>query len=247
MSGFGEFVGKLYDSASDLSKQAARWMVSSMGNAATAVKAALSGVATALKEGAAAVGKAVDKARGLFRAVEKTFSKTETPRQTMITRCPKSCAQAIPMDTGKFPDQRAMHGNELKSTFPKLGENYEILAPATVDYNCIAHTLGINDEWVDPLTGSKENPLSEMTKMYAEKGYTLAKGVDTSYDQSIEKIIVYATKNADGSINKVTHGAIQDAKGTFESKLGGLPLIRHLTAESLNGALYGEPVAVFEK
>lgn len=160
----------------------------------------------------------------------------------------QSCGGAsLPMDTKKNADQRSAYGDIIKDAFPNLGVNYEILAPATTDYNCIAHTLGINDEWVNPITGSKENPLSEMDKMYQKIGYTRTVDLDTNYDTTKKKIVVYATKNADGSINKITHGAIQDDKGTFESKLGGLPLIRHATPESLNGSAYGEPVAVYTK
>ncbi|GEM_PF-4046539 len=183
----------------------------------------------------------------------KHGGKIEAPKK-LPDKKPKDIVQAcseahasVPMDTSKYPDQRKDYGDIVKNAFPKLGENYEVLAPATNDYNCIAHTLGINDKWVNPKTGSKENPLSEMDKMYAAIGYTRTEGLDTSFDATKKKIVVYATKNPDGSIKEVTHGAIQDNKGTFESKLGGLPLIRHVTPEALNGAAYGEPVAVYVK
>ena len=162
----------------------------------------------------------------------------------IVQRCP---CQSIPFDKSKFSEERKKYEQEIKQGFPNLGDNYEILAPATRDYNCIAHTLGVSDEWVNPETGNKENPLSEMDKKYAKKGYKRTSIMDTSYDPTKNKVVVYATKNFDGSIKEITHGAIQDGKGTFESKLGSLPLIRHSTPEALNGDVYGEPVATYTK
>lgn len=183
----------------------------------------------------------------------KHGGKIEPPKQLsdkkpkdVVQTCSEGCASA-PLDKSKNPDQRKQFGNDLKGAFPNLGETYEVLAPAANNYNCIAHTLGVNDEWVDPKTGSKENPLSEMDKMYEKIGYTRTKSLDTSFDTTKKKIVVYATKNPDGSIKEITHGAIQDNNGTFESKLGDGPLIRHTTPEALNGAAYGEPVAVYTK
>jgi hypothetical protein len=166
------------------------------------------------------------------------------PCDSSIQSCPYATSA---MDTKKYPEEREKYAETINSAFPKLGDNYEILGPATRDYNCIAHTLGENDEWVNPATGSKENPLSEMDKMYAEKGYSRINDMDFSYDPAKQKVVVYATKNSDGRIKEITHGAIQDAKGTWESKLGSLPLIRHPTPETLNGSAYGEPVAVYTK
>lgn len=91
MSGFGEFVGKLYNSASESCRQAARWMVSSMANAAIAVKAEAHALAssagelvTAFNDGAHAMA---DKARALFGAANKAFSSTQTPRETLVQPC----------------------------------------------------------------------------------------------------------------------------------------------------------------
>jgi type VI secretion system secreted protein VgrG len=150
-----------------------------------------------------------------------------------------------PLNKSKYPEQRIKY--DYKKFFPNLGDEYEVLAPNTGDYNCIAHTLGKNNVWVNPITGTKSVPFAEMDKIYTTIGYKRLSLMDFSYKLGIPKIVVYAIKNPDGSIKEITHGAIQDNCGTWESKLGPWPLIRHLTPDALNSSLYGKPVAVYEK
>ncbi|AGP42298.1 hypothetical protein SCE1572_52050 [Sorangium cellulosum So0157-2] len=153
-----------------------------------------------------------------------------------------------PMDKSKLPEERqAMEDNGLHDHFPKLGDNYEVLGPQDENYNCIAHTLGKNDTWVNPVTGPATNPLQGMDAIYGAQGYTRSPGMDFSLKPGTQKVVVYATKRADGTIDEITHGAIQDEHGTWTSKLGQWPLIRHESPDSLNGPAYGEPVAVYEK
>ena len=83
--------------------------------------------------------------------------------------------------------------------------------------------------------------------MYAALGYKRSAGMNTALEPGKEKVVVYATKWPDGSFREVTHGAVQQADGTYTSKMGQGPLIRHLTPEALNGPGYGEPVAVYER
>lgn len=177
--------------------------------------------------------------------VDAPKGKTEKTCGGTTTTCSLS---PPPMDKKKYPAQRKKYDSVLKKSFPKnLGDEYEVLAPETRDYNCIAHTLGKDKKWVDPETGPAKNPLTEMDKKYATQGYKRSSSMDFSYTSSKKKVVVYAIKNPDGSIKNVTHGAIQDKHGTWESKLGGGPLIRHKTPNALNGPVYGEPVAVYEK
>ncbi|MDC0740691.1 type VI secretion system Vgr family protein [Polyangium mundeleinium] len=153
-----------------------------------------------------------------------------------------------PMDQSKFPEERQfMKDLGVATIFSNLGDNFEVLGPHTRDYNCIAHTLGDHNQWVDPITGPASNPLQGMDGIYGAQGYTRSSDMNFDLEPGKQKIVVYATKNPDGSIADVTHGAIQDEHGTWTSKLGGWPLIRHETPGALNGADYGEPVAVYEK
>lgn len=151
-----------------------------------------------------------------------------------------------PLDQSRYPEQRKQSQKVLDQAFPNLGENYEVLAPATSDYNCIAHTLSKNSEWVNPQMGSS-NPFSEMDRIYGTQGYSRDSTMNFSYESGVQKVAVYGKLNSNGSIQKITHGAIQDRYGTWESKLGMGPLIRHETPEVLTGPAYGEPVAVYRK
>jgi type VI secretion system secreted protein VgrG len=82
--------------------------------------------------------------------------------------------------------------------------------------------------------------------MYSEKGYTRVSGLDFRLVRGLKKVVVYA-RVASGRIQEVTHAALQAADGTWTSKLGQLPLIRHRTPQDLNGPSYGQPVAVYVK
>jgi type VI secretion system secreted protein VgrG len=152
------------------------------------------------------------------------------------------------MDKTKFPgDRAALEGPQGQQAFPKLGSDFEVLGPSTPSYNCIAHTLGDHSNWVNPVTSPTGDPLAGMDAVYGAKGYHRLPTMDTSVQPGHEKVVVYATKNPDGSINQVTHGAIQQPDGTYTSKLGQGPLIRHADPDALDGPAYGEPVAVYEK
>ena len=147
---------------------------------------------------------------------------------------------------GKYsPEYKAMDEASWKAEFPNLG-NYEILAPFTGNdakkkpvYNCISHTLRIYHRWEWP-----GKDVSDFDRLYGEAGYKRIRKLDYTYDAKLEKIVLYAKKKKDGSI-ECTHGARQLADGTWTSKLGGGPLIRHDTPESVAGPSYGKPVAVY--
>lgn len=163
-----------------------------------------------------------------------------------------------PMDTAKFPAERRWVLG-LKDRFPKLGADFEVLGAGTPDpdtcaaragtrqaipgtYNCIAHTAGIKNVWVNPYqTGAGWDDY------YGPLGYKRAAGTDTSFTTGTQKVAVYATKRPDGQLKQYTHAAVQDADGTWTSKLGSGPLIRHRTAEAVGGGLYGEVVRVYER
>ncbi|MCP4349982.1 MAG: hypothetical protein GY795_31260 [Desulfobacterales bacterium] len=180
-------------------------------------------------------------------AKEESVSRTDTVFSEKIVKKKEQTPNTPIMDKSKYPDQIKKYKSILDNAFPKINDEYEVLSPETGDYNCIAHTLGKKNEWVNPKTGSKADPLSEMDKIYAEQGYKRSSSMDFSHKTGKQKVTVYAIKNPDGSIKNITHGAIQDNYGTWESKLGGGPLIRHKTPNALNGPVYGEPVAVYEK
>ncbi len=151
--------------------------------------------------------------------------------------------RVAPMNTARFPQERAKvnPGN----VFPRLGNNYEVLRPADRRYNCIAWSLGITDRWVWP--GAT---VADFDRLYGSHGYRRINTLDYRLQPGTHKIVLYAKiKYVDGRrVIECTHGARQLADGTWTSKLGQLPAIRHWSPNSVNGAGangYGQPVAVY--
>jgi len=134
---------------------------------------------------------------------------------------------------------------DIKKGFPRMKmADIQVLGPSTKDYNCIAHSLEVK-RWVNPETGDGTNPLAKMDGMYSKLGYVRVDTMNFAKESGLEKVVVYATLNNDGSIHDVTHAARQDRDGTWTSKLGSLSLIRHRTPDVLRGPSYGTPVAVY--
>jgi type VI secretion system secreted protein VgrG len=150
------------------------------------------------------------------------------------------------MDRTRFPDERRFFVDEEgRRLFPFLGDAFEVLGPSTMAYNCIAHSLGKINEWVNPRTGPAGDTLVPMEQLYRDHGFERTVLPDCSLAAGATKIAVYASTDAHDTIQEVTHAAIQEDDGTWTSKIGGGPLIRHAMPEALQGPAYGKVVAVF--
>jgi hypothetical protein len=131
-----------------------------------------------------------------------------------------------------------------KKSFPNLA-NFEVLAPSTGKagtkgaYNCIAHSLRIYTRWV-----WEGNKLSDFDRLYGQHGFRRIKTLDYRFDARYEKVVLYAKVGPTGELD-CTHGSRQLTDGTWTSKLGAGPLIRHDTPESVSGPSYGKPVYVY--
>jgi hypothetical protein len=139
-------------------------------------------------------------------------------------------------------ERQSLERPELQASFPRLGNKFIVLGPSTREYNCIAWTLGITYEWVWP----GEN-VEAFDKLYATHGYARQEGLNLAVEKGKQKIVIFASLNRDGTINKVTHGVVQEKDGTWTSKLGGMALIQHPNLEVLRGPSYGTPVAVYTR
>jgi hypothetical protein len=135
---------------------------------------------------------------------------------------------------------------KLKESFPRLGTNFKVLAPASPNYNAYSYVLGVTDRWLVPEAGTPERPLAGIEKFLAQGGYMPA-AFDLRVEPGKQKVVVFATVTADGSIKDVTAAAIQQADGTWACKVGGLPLIQVSSPEALRGPTYGLAVAVFAR
>ena len=141
---------------------------------------------------------------------------------------------------------QAKNVGNLSKSFPNLG-NAKVLDASGRNYNCISATLGIHNQWINPKTGPANAPLAPMDKLYASQGFQRLPNLDLRPDGKNQKVALYATKNANGSVKQVTHAALQQPNGTWTSKLGQLPLIQHKSAYSVAGPMYGSPVAAYAR
>ena len=173
------------------------------------------------------------------------------PAPTKPVAVPGTAPSGFQMRSGfdqtRFPDDRqVLEGSEeLRRSFPRLGNDFEVLAPAAKKYNCISHSLGLSDRWVNPETGPADDPFGPMDRLYSALGYKRLPTLDLSVEKGKQKVVLYATVHPDASLHQVTHAAVQVPDGTWTSKLGQLPLIRHRTPYALRGPSYGLPVAVY--
>ncbi len=145
----------------------------------------------------------------------------------------------------KFAAEYArMNSREWRKDFPNVGK-FEVLAPSTGKagtrgaYNCIAHTLRIYSKWVWP--GAT---VADFDRLYGKAGYRRVRGLNYRFNPKLEKIVLYAKQGRNGKL-ECTHGCRQLTDGTWTSKLGAGPLIRHSSPHSLDGPSYGRPIAVY--
>ena len=147
------------------------------------------------------------------------------------------------LDKSRFPAAR--QAVTQSGGFPNLGDRFEVIDPTIgTRYNCIAHSLGIHSRWINPETGPAGMRLAPMDRLYREKGYARAKKLDFARIPEVQKVALYALVR-NGQIQEITHAAVQEPTGTWTSKLGKLPLIRHTHPTALSGGAYGVPVAVY--
>src|SRR5262249_49173659 len=83
-----------------------------------------------------------------------------------------------PAPVVRFPWEKLELERVANAECPYLGQNFQVLAPATPVYNCVAHSLGIHSMWITPLTGPPANPFVYMDQLYAAEGYTRQPGLN---------------------------------------------------------------------
>jgi hypothetical protein len=149
-------------------------------------------------------------------------------------------------DKTKFPqDRAALETAELRADFPKLGDDFEVMAPASKDYNAFSYITGDQTHWVNPEMGTPDAPLARIDQIFAAAGFTRTTGLDFGLEAGKQKAVLYASLNPDGTIKEITSAALQEHDGTWSSKLGSMALIRHHDPDALDGPVYGMPIAVY--
>jgi type VI secretion system secreted protein VgrG len=171
-------------------------------------------------------------------------SPTEASTTPVSISRPRPARLSFRFDTRRFPQERAF---VRTLHFPNLGEQYEVLAPRTPRYNCIAWSAGITNRWEWPAPNGRKATVRDFDQFYARFGYRRVRTLDYRVQPGVDKVVLYGHVRR-GQPIEPTHAARQAPNGTWTSKLGKAPLIRHLTPDSVNGAGpngYGRPVAVY--
>lgn len=149
-----------------------------------------------------------------------------------------------PLDlTRNSSDRHHLESDDQKRSFPRLGRRYEVMGPATVTYNCICWSLGSDGAWVWPRPAGQPVTLADFDALYAVYGFKRVTGLDYTRQKGVEKVVVFAVYK-DGK-TEITHACRQLPDGSWSSKLGSLPLIRHLRPDDVAGPTYGSPYVVY--
>jgi hypothetical protein len=146
----------------------------------------------------------------------------------------------VPLDDMKLPDIRGQVERGARRSFPHLGKRFEVLGPATRRYNCIAWSLNVTSDWIWP-----GDQVRDFDRLNGQRGYQRINGLDFVRVRGTDRIVLYGKRSRGRLV--ATHQARQLADGSWSSKLGALPLIRHIQPEDLNGDVYGLPIAVYAR
>jgi hypothetical protein len=150
----------------------------------------------------------------------------------------------VPLDQDRFPDERGrLAAATERKAFPHLGREFQVLGPATMNYNCIAWAVGVTNQWVWPIKPGKEPSVADFDVLFGKHGYRRVKGLNFDLKTGTQKIVLYGKRK--GQTWEPTHVARQLFDGSWSSKLGNLPLVRHLEPSDLDGGVYGVPIAVY--
>ena len=127
----------------------------------------------------------------------------------------------------------------LVRLFPGLAsENFEIVCPASNEYNCIAYAGGdtsrrwdLPEDYYWPPSVARLSSIETLAAVFRTLGYEICS--DSSLEPGYQKVALYTE---DG---EWTHAALQMPNGRWRSKIGDLELIEHQTPDSLTGEMYG--------
>ena len=128
----------------------------------------------------------------------------------------------------------------LAQAFPRLtSEGFEIVGQPSGRYNCIAYAAGDASEWWGveeedyywPDYATRSDSIESLVEVFAGLGFRQCQ--DSSLESGYEKVALYEERGM------WMHAALQIPNGHWRSKMGGGPIIEHLSPESLSDGMYG--------
>jgi hypothetical protein len=138
-----------------------------------------------------------------------------------------------------------------ESELPKIKGNWERTSNPTIDYNCLAHAVGISDKWFHPQKDAlgywwpegidRKWDLRTIRTLLASYGYSL-KCRNREYEKGFSKIAIYTDRRG-----LPLHFARQLESGKWTSKLGEKLDLCHNTLECLEDGPYGRVREIVKK
>jgi len=142
------------------------------------------------------------------------------------------CHAVVPLGTAPSAAKRA----QFVGYFPNL-RNFNMTAPATGSYNCIAWSVGITNQWLWP-----GYTVADFDAFYASYGWTPSSNCRREYKK--RKVALWANNS---NPNDCTHGSRETHDCDWhESKCGGLDRICHDNIQ-MQGGSYGYFIKCYEK
>jgi hypothetical protein len=139
------------------------------------------------------------------------------------------CHPVVPLGT---PPSASVKEKFLK-WFPNL-RNFHITAPASVNYNCIAWSVGITNQWIWP-----GNTVAVFDKFYKSHGWKPSANGRREYQK--RKVALWADTSG------CTHGSRETYDCDWhESKCGSAERIMHDKFQ-MQGGFYGKIIKYYEK
>lgn len=131
--------------------------------------------------------------------------------------------------------------------FPYLTpQNHCISSPASIDYNCIAWSVGDVEHWWQPgvyrptLAQPQEYGIAVLKQLCVSLGYEDC-GLDAELEPGFEKVALFAQSLF------YTQAARQLPNGKWTSKLAKAEDIEHDTPHDVAGGIYGDVVGVMKR
>ena len=135
-----------------------------------------------------------------------------------------------------------------RTQWPRLrDEDFHDTSDDTIDYNCIAHAAGVNDDWwwPSPIPNVSYWPpgvtvartRAAFAEAYGTIGYEIC--ADGDHEDGYQKIAIYVDDR-----DQPTHAARELDGGHWTSKLGSDIDMEHYDLACLEGGIYGT-VAMF--
>ena len=139
--------------------------------------------------------------------------------------------------------QEYLDAADLERAIPGTAGNYRRTSDPTINYNCLAHAVGVSWGWFDPEPGcagyywpvgvKREWSLPAIRKVLEDFGFK-EECDDSCLEDGYEKVAIYIDKD-----DTPAHFARQLENGRWTSKCGELIDIEHETLECIECDEYG--------